>query len=282
MKNYRKNFILLIFSLLFIGIAGGCNLPGSTQPIAVSPDAVYTMAAQTVIAHTTQEAVVPPTEGDIPVDTTTTDQIVPTETPKPTHTKEPSGTPTQTPIANTIITDDFSNTSLWYVFEDDDYTMEYQDEGYRIYNQFLNGAIWSIKYQEYTDIRIEVDATRGAGPDDGYYGVICRFGDDGNEYYALVINDSGFFGIIKMEDGEKEFLGSGTDQNDIINKGIGETNRVRGVCSGEQLVLYANDQKLLELDDDSLTEGEIGLIAGNRLSDVGIDVIFDNFALIWP
>ena len=285
MKNQPNNSILLILSLLFIGIAGGCNLPGATRPTEVSPDAVYTMAAQTVIAHYTLEAGVPPTEGDTPAETATITLLVPTpleptQTPEPTQTLEPTETATQ--IVNTIMEDDFSNTSLWYVFESDDYTIEYQDGSYRIYNQFLNGAIWSIKYQDYADIRIEVDATRKAGPDDGYYGVICRFGDEGNEYYALVINDSGFYGIIKMEDGENKFLGSGTDQNDIIKKGIGKTNRVRGVCSGEQLVLYVNDQQLLEIEDDSLTEGEIGLVAGNRLSDVGIEVIFDNFALISP
>ena len=79
-----------------------------------------------------------------------------------------------------------------------------------------------------------------------------------------------------------EFLDTGSDENDVIQKGVGEMNRVRGVCLGEKLVLYANDQKLLEVVDDSLTEGDVGLVAGNRLSDVGMDVTFDNFTLIWP
>ena len=85
-----------------------------------------------------------------------------------------------------------------------------------------------------------------------------------------------------MEEGEMEFLGIGIDSNNIINNGIGETNKIRGVCSDEKLSLFANDQQLLELEDDSLTEGEVGLVVGNQFSDVGIDVIFDNFALISP
>jgi hypothetical protein len=96
------------------------------------------------------------------------------------------------------------------------------------------------------------------------------------------MNGSGFYGILKMENGDKEFLETGLDENDIIKKGEGETNRIQGVCKGDQLILYVNRQKILEVVDDSLTEGIVGLVAGNGLKGVGIDVIFDNFALLWP
>jgi hypothetical protein len=294
MKNQPIKSLLWLFSFLIVVLLVGCNVLDSPPPTEVSPDAVYTIAAQTVIAHYTQEAEVPPMEEENMEESTIdspsepTQTLEPTPTEDPTQTQEPTGTPTltETPtqesLPNTIMEDDFSNTSLWYVFDSDEYTIEYQDDSYRIYNTYLNGAIWSVKYQEYADIRIEVDATREAGPDDGYYGVICRFRDDGNDYYALVINDSGFYGILKMVDGEKEFLSTGIDSNGIINNGLGETNKIRGVCTDEKLILYANDQQLLELEDDSLTGGEVGLIAGNQFSDVGIDVVFDNFVLIWP
>jgi hypothetical protein len=274
--------------LVFAGLIASCNLPGTAPPSEVSSDAVYTMAAETVMAYNTQEAVAltnaveSSKEGPTITAAKPTSTKGPTISPEPTHTLTLTETPTQTPIPDAILEDDFSNASLWYVALEDDYGFEYQNGSYRIYNELLNAAIWSIKYQDFQDIRVEVDAIRSAGPEDGYYGVLCRFENEGDDYYALVINDSGFYGILKMENGDKEFLETGFDENDIIKKGEGETNRIQGVCKGDHLILYVNRQKILEVVDDSLTEGTVGLVAGNGLKGVGIDVAFDNFTLLWP
>jgi hypothetical protein len=287
MVDQKKPRTLLKSLLLIAGLLSSCNLPGSATPTEISPDAVYTMAAETVMAHYTAEAVEPPLLEERPTDST---PIIPTETqtsPELTITAEPSitptetETPTQTKIPEAILEDNFSNKTLWYVAEEDQFGFEYEDGGYRIYNDILNGTIWSIKFLEYTDIRVEVDATRLNGPDDGYYGVVCRFQDDGENYYALVINDSGFYGILKMVEGESEFLVTGVDENNIINSD-GEVNRVQGVCDGELLSLYANDELLVEVDDGTILEGIVGLVVGNQLSGVGIDVLFDNFVLLAP
>jgi len=288
MKKHQIAFFLTACILFIASLTGGCNLPGSELPTEVSSDLVYTMAAGTVVTHLTQEASESLLEEETPADTPTINLLEGTQTPEPTNTQEPTATPsptetpTRTKIPDTILEDDFSNPSLWYVAEEDHYFFEYEDGVYRVFNELLNGAIWSIKYQEYEDIRIEVDATRQAGPDESYYGVICRFDNEGDDYYALVINDSGFNGILKMLDGEMEFLATGWDESGIIKKGLGGTNRIQGVCLGERLILYANDQQLLEVMDDSLKDGIVGMVAGNRLSGVGIDVAFDNFALVWP
>jgi hypothetical protein len=270
-----------------MGVAfGGCNLPGESTSVELSPGAVYTLAAQTIIAQVTQDAPTAPADlvGEI------TDTVSPVAEPvytvevSPTleYTQTQTETPTRTAIPDIILDDDFSNPNLWYIFDDDDYIFEYKDDAYRIYNNVLNAAYWSVRSMTYGDIRLEVDATRKAGPEDGYFGVLCRFGNEGIDYYALVISDNGFFGILKMDNGEKDFLGSGVDEDGVIHRGKAETNRIRGVCSGERLILYANDQQLLEVFDDEFSSGDVGLVAGNRLSDVGIDVLFDNFAMVWP
>jgi hypothetical protein len=171
---------------------------------------------------------------------------------------------------------------LWYVAKVENYGFEYQDGGYRIYNQILNGTIWSIRDYQYKDIQVEVDASRLDGPEDGYYGVVCRLTDDGEDYYALVIGDNGFYGILRMFEGESEFLQTGVDDEDIIRRGQGQVNHVTGVCTGSQLLLIANGQQLLALRDESLATGDVGLVVGNTLSGTGIDVLFDNFALVQP
>ena len=95
-----------------------------------------------------------------------------------------------------------------------------------------------------------------------------------------MISPDGSYGIAKMENGEDEFLAEGQDQTGIIHRGDAP-NRVRGECIGETLTLYANGQKLLEVDDDDLLSGDVGLLAGTRLSG-GIEVLFTYFAILEP
>ena len=272
---------LIATTLITSFLSGGCTQSLQLEPEEPPQNIVYTQAAQTVVTHYTQTALEFPTGTAVPTETPP-EKPEPTWTSEPSPTPTPSETPTSTIIPDTIFEDDFSNTSLWYTAEENNFGFEYKDGGYRIYNKILNGAIWSVRFLTYQDIRIEVDATRIDGPKDGYFGVICRMGNDGNDYYALVIGDDGFYGILKMEGGEQEFLDSGYDEKNIIQLGLGEVNRVRGICSGDRLQLVVNEQLLLEINDDTFTSGDVGIVAGNRLTDVGIDVVFDNFALVKP
>ena len=283
-----KTIFFLIVLLLSAVLLAGCNLPFTQVTEETPPDAIYTAAAQTVIAKFTQEAPVSPESGaeetiadtPIPELPEPTQTMISTDTPAPTLT--PTETSTATDIPNAILEDDFSDETGWFTDEQDNYLFEFKDGGYRIYNNVLGAGYWSVRYQEFDDIRIEVDTKKLAGPEDGYYGVVCRFGDDGADYYALVISSNGFYGLLKMEDDEKEFLESGTDEKGIIRRGAEDVNRVAGVCNGNRLVLIVNGEQLLEIYDDTFTTGDIGLIAGNRRTSAGVDVLFDNFAILWP
>jgi hypothetical protein len=288
----RKSLLLLFIACL-ISLLAACNLPLQSTPVEEqSPEAIYTAAAETISARLAQtELAAPitlPSETSILPVEQPSNTTAPSNTPEPTNTPEstltptPSETPTPTENPEAIFTDDFSDTSGWYKYQEDDYGFLYADDGYHIYNNVLGAAYWSILAREYTRVGLEVDGTRLAGPDDGYYGVVCRFADDGDNYYALVISDNGFYGIAMMEDGEFDFLDTGTDEAGIIHRGMESTNRVRGDCAGNRLVLYANGQQLLETWDDTFSTGDIGLIAGNRLSGDGVDVLFDNFAILQP
>jgi hypothetical protein len=65
--------------------------------------------------------------------------------------------------------------------------------------------------------------------------------------------------------------------SDAITQGPGE-NHIRAVCAGDYLALYVNDQLLAETNDDTYTQGQIGLVASavNRL---GVRVEFDNLQI---
>jgi hypothetical protein len=278
----RKFYISLIcLSLVFLS---ACNLPSQQASVEPLEEAFHTIVAQTVIAQYTAEAVSEPSA---------TDQIPPTNTPVP---PEPTLAPTQTPsltisptvtqsltkIPGAVLEDDFSDQTSWYAALEADFGFEYTDDGYRIYNNILNAAIWSVRELTYDDIRIEVDVTRKSGPDDGYFGVVCRFQDEGFNYYALVISADGSYGIIKMNAGKIEFLATGFDDAEIIHRAAGAVNRVSGTCSGEKMVLAVNGEQLLQVEDISFASGDIGMVAGNRLSGTGINVLFANFALLLP
>ena len=202
-----------------------------------------------------------------------------TPTPEPSQTLTLTASPTVIVETDPIWEDDFSNHTRWYLADGDDFGFRYQDDGYKIYNNLLNASIWSLGYIGLNDIRIEIDAARVEGPDDGYFGVFCRHSDDGQNYYGLVIGDNGFYGIFKMAEGELDFIESGYDEDERIKLGEGETNHIEGACFGNKLSLFVNDQFLLEVTDDIHIAGGAGILAANKVSGTGIEVLFDNFAV---
>jgi hypothetical protein len=269
--------ILIITQLL---ILAGCNLPsvGDSSTATAPSDAVFTAAAETVAAQLSPTAIAATLE---PTTTTTPAVLAPTSSPEPTASSTPTDVPTPTEISEIIYFDDFSDTSGWYTFEDDRFGFKYTAEGYHIYNNIQMGLIWSIREQAFSGVALEVDGTRLEGPEDSYFGVVCNFTDDGDNYYALVIADNGFYGFGLMDKGEFEFIETGMDENEIIKRGQGETNRIRGVCNGDHFSIYANGELLLDAWDSTLEDGIVGLVVGNQRGS-GVEIRFNDFAITWP
>ena len=274
-------------TLVVVLALSGCNLLGTSPAPTPIPDAAYTAAAQTIIAQLTQiappETPTPPptlvpsqTNTLLPTDTQTT---TPTNTLTPTEPAIPTLTSTPTNIPEILFEDDFSYDTGWYTDKGEDFSFEYAKGGYRISVDILNAPIWSIRERNYTDVRVEVDAAQISGAQDGYYGLVCRHTDSDN-YYALGIGSDGAFGIAKSQNGEFVILRTGTAVPGVIKSGEA-ANRVRADCVGETISLYANDQKLVEIQDNDFESGYIGVIAGTRLSG-GVVVLFDNFAIYEP
>ena len=65
--------------------------------------------------------------------------------------------------------------------------------------------VWAHPGQNFTDVSVEVDATKASGPDNNGFGVVCRFQDNDNFYYFMVSSD-GFQVIGKYEGGENKYL----------------------------------------------------------------------------
>jgi len=197
------------------------------------------------------------------------------------------GTPQQ--ASNVLYQDDFSNTSSgWPSTNDSDGITDYDKGSYRIRVDTIgvdkNGMdIWAHPNQDLQgDVRIEVDATKIAGPDDNDMGVLCRYTkkNDALNFYYFMITSDGYIGIAKMKDSNSKILSSEKmTKSDTIKKA--SVNHIRADCIGDQLTLYVNGTEVANVTDNEYTGGDIGLIAGTFTAP-GVDIHFDNFIVTKP
>ena len=180
--------------------------------------------------------------------------------------------------------DDFSNTSSgWPQVREKDHGHHYYDGGYRVYEQESGGrAVSRLVAGSYRDVAVEVDAKMLSSQTDGIAsGVVCRR-QNPNNYYSMMVFPSGFVSISKIKDAnirriENDYLSEETGGN-VYSPRV----HIRGVCVGDTLTLYVEDQKVLEAEDSEFRTGDVGLFAFSAGSTAGTDILFDNFSVTKP
>lgn len=140
---------------------------------------------------------------------------------------------------------------------------------------------WTVNGGKYSDTRIDVDAVLLDGPPNDNFGVICRFEDNEN-FYGFLISHDGYYGIFKMVDGTMVMSSVEGDMaySDSIRQG-GVVNHIEALCEGNTLSLTVNEVLLAQIQDDSFTSGQIGLIAG-AYDTPGVKILFDNIVVSQP
>ena len=177
-----------------------------------------------------------------------------------------------------LLQDDFVTVQRFLQTDEANFTMAYQEQGYRITNDFINSYLTSVLPISYTDAGVFVDAHRVAGPETGYLGTVCRWQDIHN-FYGLVIGHGGFMGIARVQDGSLTWLAQ-AQEPDMIGPDT-EVNRVGGTCWGDVLTLIVNGEAMLEARDTAFASGFAGLVTGTRTTP-GLQVHFDNYAVVRP
>lgn len=176
--------------------------------------------------------------------------------------------------------DDFSDTgSGWDRVSDTDAVTDYDGDAYRINVISSAYSAWANPNQcDYTDVQVEVDASKTGGPDDNEFGLICRHADIDNFYVATISSD-GFYGFLRrVGGGSLELIGMDNMlPNDAIVLGS-DTNHIRLDCIGSTLTLYVNGTMVGSATDSTHASGDVGLYAGT-FSEGGTDIHFDNFAV---
>ena len=192
------------------------------------------------------------------------------------------GSGTKTPLPDILFSDDFSTKDKkWDQVNDASRITDYSNNAYQILVNNTQSDAWANpKDQSFSDVEIEVDATKNGGPDDNDFGVICRYVDMEKFYYGVISSD-GYYGIFKMtSDGGKPIGNDQMLENDKIIQGS-STNHIRFDCVGSTLTLYVNGSQIDQQTDAEYTTGNVGLIAGT-FTTAGTDILFDNYIVYKP
>lgn len=223
--------------------------------------------------------VLPTTFNRIPVETFPIEAIPTVSDPTeviPTDTVAPAVSQGQ------LLFDDFSDPgSGWDRIDTGDYYTDYYSGTYRIVVYSDMSDSWANPDSNiFTDVSVEVEATKNAGSNDNDYGVICRY-QNANQFYYGVISSDGYYAITKVTSNSSTRLGGEEMQfSNYINQGA-TTNNIRFDCKGGLLSLYVNGQLIDQQSDSEYTSGNVGLIAGTY-DTPGTDILYDNFSVLQP
>lgn len=192
---------------------------------------------------------------------------------QPTPTAEPTSVPTETatPVPAATATPDTP-----YIFFRDDFSdpasgwdratfpngvTDYGNSSYRITALGPGQFLWSTPNLDLVDVRLRVTAKWVDGDADNAFGVVCRHVNEDN-FYVLMVTSDGFAGIRRrLNGGELETLTGEGSFTRIRGLPHGGNVRLMAKCVGTTLSLFANEQLLLETEDDALAHGDVGVAA---------------------
>lgn len=180
-----------------------------------------------------------------------------------------------------LFREDFSIEDVGWTTRDDSLSFAgHSQNGFRLWTQVPNFQFWSVPGLNFKDTLIHVRARKLAGPDNNLFGLTCRYQDEQN-FYALVIGSDGYYGIFKRVDGEQSLIEQEhMDFSDVILRDDG-VNVIQAVCQGDHLALFVNDTRLIQVQDSTFSNGDVGMIVGN-FSEPGVDILFDDFIVVKP
>jgi len=175
--------------------------------------------------------------------------------------------------------DDFSDHSNgWHLFAEPSGVIQYDGNSLRAYLPVNDMEVITTPGISLRNSVVDVDAEKVSGPDNNYFGVVCRY-QDADNYYGFIISADGYFAIIKNIAGNRTILSDGTLQPaQSIYQGIA-TNHLKSICQERTLKWVVNGETLAEVQDVDLIYGQVGLIAG-AIDEPGVDIRYNRFIVI--
>jgi hypothetical protein len=176
--------------------------------------------------------------------------------------------------------DDFRDpASGWEEWDEVDTSAKYVDGEYRLGVTHRDYMVWS--YPAYDkDLRnfaIDVDGRQVEGSLDSSFGPIVRVQTEEEHYYWFQISGDGYFSVELKEKGEWILL-HGWEASSAIKQGLDATNQLRVICYEDRFGFYVNGTHLIDVTDEALRAGNIGLAAG-AYDEPPVAVDFDNLTV---
>jgi YVTN family beta-propeller protein len=186
----------------------------------------------------------------------------------------------------TVFKDDFSDpASGWGISKDRDVEYAYENGEYSIYINKVNWYFFTTNRHiaNITDFTVEVDVNRLSKNTGEGAGLVLRRSKENNLnncYFFMIkpglVDGTTYYSFWKLKQGKWQSL-IDWKTSGYIQSG-GKTNRLKAVCHGPQIEIYANGYKLDMVNDNDFTAGQIGLFAQSTvLGDCHFH--FDNFIL---
>ena len=182
-----------------------------------------------------------------------------------------------------IFADDFSEKNeIWDIWEKpDESAVSFFEDGLIMIVSKPNLDIITINNVSYPDVLIQTTAQKRLGTSDNAYGIVCRYLNDKN-YYGFLISSDGYYGIVKVIEGEYELLSSeNMEFDESIQQGKGE-NSISAKCERNTLTISINGVEKASVYNNDLTAGKTGLITGSFSEVNETAVLFDNFIVMVP
>lgn len=176
-----------------------------------------------------------------------------------------------------LYSDDFSNsTSGWDTWETANSKVGYVSGKFVIEIFKVDSFFWANPGKDFSDLILEVDATKQAGPDNNGFGVIFRYVDK-NNFYRFDISSDGYYGFGYYENDTWTSIIDWTETTAI--KQGNATNTITILCEGSNFTFYINGTKITDVTDATLSSGDIGVWAG-AVSEAGAKITFDQLG-VW-
>lgn len=176
--------------------------------------------------------------------------------------------------------DDFRDpASGWESWDDGGTSAKYVDGDYQLGVSLSNYMVWShpASSRDFRDFVIDVEARQVEGSLNSTFGPIVRVQAEEEHYYWFQISGDGYFSVELKEEGEWILL-QRWKESDAIKQGLDVTNRLRVYCYGDLFSFYVNDIHLIDVTDEALRAGNIGLAAG-AYDEPPVTVQFDNLVV---
>jgi hypothetical protein len=223
----------------------------------------------------TPTAIVAPAASPMPTLVATSDTgAMPTAVPP---TAAPSATPTTGAVLpeGGLLADDFSDPqSGWQTETAKEYKLAYVDGSYSILVHEPQLAVWGTPIRPYAfgDLIFEADAWQVAGPLDVDYGLVVRC--QGEEaLYLFAISSEGSYSVQLLQKDTWKPLVEWTTSKAV--KPQGQVNHLKVECVGATMMFQVNGQQVVQLTDDALRSGNIGLLL-STFDQGEAEVRFDN------